>query len=79
MPSGQSGERGRAYAAHFALTHLFWLVTYPAAGYLARAVGTPLTFTIAGAVCVAVTVVALGGQQGHRSHPLPGGYEDSRR
>jgi len=28
-------ERGRAYAAHFALTHLCWLVTYPAVGHAA--------------------------------------------
>ena len=29
---------GAAYAAHFALTHLFWLGTYPAVGFLGRAV-----------------------------------------
>jgi NRE family putative nickel resistance protein-like MFS transporter len=39
-------ERGRAYAAHFALTHLFWLTTYPLSGYLAGAVGSPMTFTM---------------------------------
>lgn len=28
-------ERGRAYAAHFALTHACWLITYPAVGHAA--------------------------------------------
>ncbi len=28
-------ERGRAYAAHFALTHFFWLIAYPAVGHAA--------------------------------------------
>jgi NRE family putative nickel resistance protein-like MFS transporter len=51
-------ERGRAYAAHFALTHLFWLITYPAAGYLARALGTSRAFTITGFFCAGLTVVA---------------------
>lgn len=57
-------ERGRAYAAHFALTHLFWLVTYPGVGYLARYAGTPTTFTVAGlaVLCLVAVSVALGGQ-----------------
>lgn len=57
-------ERGKAYAAHFALTHACWLITYPAIGYSAAAFGTPNTFTIAGIVCVLVTILAffLGGK-----------------
>ena len=53
------GERGRAYAAHFALTHLFWLASYPAVGHAAAKWGSPLTFTGAGVVCLLVTVVAM--------------------
>ncbi len=53
------GERGRAYAAHFALTHLFWLASYPAIGHAAAKWGAPLTFTGAGVVCLLVTAVAL--------------------
>src|SRR5216684_4526597 len=53
------GERGRAYAAHFALTHFFWLVSYPAIGHAAAKWGVPLTFTGAGLVCLLVTVVAV--------------------
>src|SRR5437762_12646631 len=46
------GERGRAYAAHFALTHLFWLASYPAIGHSAARWGSPLTFATAGGVCL---------------------------
>jgi MFS transporter, NRE family, putaive nickel resistance protein len=43
----QPEERGRGYAAHFALTHLFWLFTYPAAdqGLMMRSTGRPFTFS----------------------------------
>ena len=51
-------ERGRAYAAHFALTHACWLVTYPAIGHAATRWGAPTTFTAAGAVCLLVTAAA---------------------
>jgi MFS transporter, NRE family, putaive nickel resistance protein len=61
-------ERGRAYAAHFALTHLFWLGTYPAVGFLGRAVGVPLTFTLAGGVTLLATIAALLVRQTHRPH-----------
>jgi MFS transporter, NRE family, putaive nickel resistance protein len=53
------GERGRAYAAHFALTHLFWLFSYPAIGHAAAKWGSPLTFTGAAVVCLFVTVIAI--------------------
>jgi len=53
------GERGRAYAAHFALTHLFWLVSYPAIGHASAKWGSPSTFTGAGLICVLVTVIAM--------------------
>jgi NRE family putative nickel resistance protein-like MFS transporter len=52
-------ERGRAYAAHFALTHACWLITYPAIGYSAASLGTPATFTVAGVVCLLVTASAF--------------------
>src|SRR6266571_3868520 len=53
------GERGRAYAAHFALTHFFWLASYPAIGHASARWGSPLTFTGAGVVCLVVTTVAM--------------------
>lgn len=71
-------ERGRAYAAHFALTHACWLVTYPAIGHAAAQFGTPLTFTVAGAVCLLVTALAFvtgrgaGGAHTHQAAQLSG-------
>lgn len=63
-------DRGRAYAAHFALTHACWLLAYPAIGHAAASLGTPLTFTLAGGVCLAITGIAHrlgpGQQQPHR-------------
>lgn len=64
-------ERGRAYAAYFALTHACWLITYPAIGYAAVVLETPLTFTIAGIICLIVVGLAflLGrGQEGEHLH-----------
>lgn len=52
-------DRGRAYAAYFALTHAFWLLTYPAIGYGTSSLGAPLTFTLAGTVCLLITLAAL--------------------
>jgi MFS transporter, NRE family, putaive nickel resistance protein len=53
------GERGRAYSAHFALTHFCWLLSYPAIGHSAARWGAPLTFSGAGVVCIGVTVMAM--------------------
>jgi NRE family putative nickel resistance protein-like MFS transporter len=62
-------ERGRAYAAHFALTHAFWLVSYPTIGHAAARWGAPVTFTVAGVACLAVTcVAALVGRGGRGPH-----------
>jgi NRE family putative nickel resistance protein-like MFS transporter len=63
-------ERGRAYSAHFALTHVFWMVAYPAAGYLPAAVGTPWTFTLAGAAALLMVGIAVLMAAPHRAHPL---------
>ena len=52
-------ERGRAYAAHFALTHLFWLISYPSIGHAATSLGAPITFTLAGIVCLIATTLAF--------------------
>lgn len=52
-------ERGKAYAAHFALTHACWLITYPAIGYASAIYGTPLTFTVAGVACLIITMFAF--------------------
>lgn len=61
-------ERGRAYAAHFALTHACWLFTYPGVGHAAERWGTPVTFTAAGAVCFIVTLLASTQRSSHHPH-----------
>ncbi len=50
-------QRGRVYAAYFALTHAFWLIAYPAIGHGTSIFGAPMTFTVAGIVCL---LIALG-------------------
>ena len=62
-------ERGRAYAAHFALTHACWLVTYPAIGYAAVYFGTPVTFTVAGIACLLITLFAFIVGKGKQENP----------
>lgn len=62
-------ERGKAYAAHFALTHVCWLITYPAIGHAAARFGTPATFTAAGIVCLLITAAAFFSGRGEtKSH-----------
>lgn len=51
-------ERGRAYAAHFALTHACWLITYWAVGQSSSMWGPATTFTAAGALCLVVSFIA---------------------
>jgi len=52
-------ERGRAYAAHFAWTHAFWLITYPAIGYGVAKLGVPWTLTVAGVVCLFIAMIGF--------------------
>ena len=51
-------ERGRVYAAHFALTHAFWLIAYPAVGHSVERWGAPLSFSFAAVACAIVTILA---------------------
>jgi NRE family putative nickel resistance protein-like MFS transporter len=55
----KEAQRGRAYAAYFALTHAFWLVTYPAIGHSVSRLGAPLTFTLAGGVCLLIALAGI--------------------
>ena len=67
-------ERGRVYAAHFALTHAFWLFAYPAVGHAVERWGAPIAFSLAAVGCGLVTVVAALGSPSkphvHDRHPL---------
>ena len=62
-------ERGRAYAALFAITHAFWLFTYQVTGYLAGAIGADRTFTVCGIACLLICLIALlVGRGSHEAH-----------
>lgn len=64
----KDSERGRVYAAYFAWTHGFWLITYPAIGHGTAAFGAPLTFTLAGMVCLVVAFIAFFRRQPSTDH-----------
>ncbi|WP_426122077.1 MFS transporter [Methylococcus capsulatus] len=64
----KEAERGRAYAAYFALTHACWLVTYPAIGHGVSRLGAPLPFTLAGAVCLLIAIAAILSRKPHYDH-----------
>jgi len=68
-------DRGRAYAAYFALTHAFWLVTYPAMGYGASRLGVPLSFTLAGIVCLVLTLAVWLTRKPVRAHAHDGVHD----
>ena len=53
-----SEERGRAFGAHFALTHASWLVAYPLVGYLASRIGAGPAFTFCGTACLLILMSA---------------------
>ena len=52
-------ERGRAFAAHFAITHACWLIAYPLVGHFGGWIGPQETFTLCGAACLVITAIAL--------------------
>ena len=68
----RTGERGRAFAAHFAITHACWLITYPLTGRVAEQLGPAKTFLICGLACLGVAVVGVAmGNPVEASHVHP--------
>jgi MFS transporter, NRE family, putaive nickel resistance protein len=63
----QPDERGRAFAAHFAITHACWLVSYPLTGRLAERIGPTETFLGCGLACLAITAIAFVAGLGPRN------------
>src|SRR5215207_8176971 len=57
--SAQAEDRPALFAAQFALSHACWLVTYPLAGWLGRAVGIPVTLAVLGLVTLLGFVLAV--------------------
>ena len=48
--SARNVDRPAIFAAQFALSHVCWLVAYPASGFLSSAIGLAPTMTILGAL-----------------------------
>lgn len=61
-------ERGRGYAAHFALTHAFWLFSYPAIGHGISEMGVLMTLSMAGVLCLLIAVIAILSRKPTRNH-----------
>lgn len=58
--SARTEDRPALFAAHFALSHACWLVTYPAAGWLGARIGLEPAFAVlAGVAALGVAVAAL--------------------
>ncbi|MEP6963453.1 MAG: MFS transporter [Acidobacteriota bacterium] len=60
-------DRGRAFGAHFAWTHVSWLFAYPFVGFLASRFGAGTAFSICGLACLLVFLTALA--VGNRHSP----------
>jgi len=57
--SAHPEDRPALFAAHFALSHACWLITYPLAGWLGVAIGLPGTALVMAAMGAAGLVAAL--------------------
>ncbi|MGE8106234.1 MFS transporter [Allorhizobium sp. NPDC080224] len=57
--SSHPEDRPALFAAHFALSHACWLITYPLAGWLGAAIGLPGTALVMAAMGAAGLVTAL--------------------
>ena len=56
--SSRDSDRPAFFAAHFALTHACWLITYPLAGWLGALAGLEVTFGVLALICLAAGVAA---------------------
>jgi MFS family permease len=57
--SAQPEDRPAIFAAHFALSHACWLITYPLAGRFGAAFGMDATFLLMAAIAVLGTTAAV--------------------
>ncbi|WP_048646728.1 MFS transporter [Nitratireductor soli] len=56
--SAQPSDRSAVFAAHFALSHGCWLITYPLAGWLGARMGMTETMALLGVIAATGTVLA---------------------
>lgn len=57
--SAHSEDRPAVFAAHFALSHAGWLMTYPVAGWAGQAIGLPNAMLVLGITALAGAVVSM--------------------
>jgi MFS family permease len=57
--SAHKSDRPAIFAAHFALSHACWLITYPLAGRFGTLMGLPVTAVLLAGIAGLVTVVAM--------------------
>ena len=57
--SAQAEDKPALFTAHFALSHLCWLITYPLAGWGGFAFGLPVTFAILAITALLAAFIAL--------------------
>lgn len=56
--SSHPEDRPALFAAHFALSHACWLITYPLAGWLGALLGMPMTFLLLALLSVATWAIS---------------------
>lgn len=74
--SAQSEDRPAVFAAHFALSHACWLVTYPLAGRLGAGLGLDATFLVMGGIAASGVALSVriwpAAEPGPLAHGHPG-------
>jgi MFS family permease len=68
--SSQPGDRPAFYAAHFALSHACWLITYPLAGWVGAGVSLTVAFAILAGVALLSLLAALAFWRAESRTPL---------
>lgn len=57
--SSNEEDRAAVFSAHFSLSHLAWMITYPLAGWLVLSIGLSMTFTLLSLLSFGAIVIAF--------------------
>ena len=57
--SSNEEDRAAVFSAHFSLSHLAWMLTYPLAGWLVLGVGLSMTFTLLSLLALSAISLAV--------------------
>lgn len=74
--SARPEDRPAVFAAHFALSHACWLVTYPFAGWFGAQVGLGPTFAVLAGVAAGGLVLAIGVWPADDRHEIEHRHDD---